>query len=612
MRSQLIALRNKMKENGIDVYIIPTTDYHGSEYVNDYFKCREYISGFTGSAGTLVVKQDYAGLWTDGRYFLQAQRQLVGSGITLMKMGEPDVPELEDYLLALPEQNVIGFDGRVVNCSMGEKLQERFRIVYDVDLVGQIWQGRPEIIPSKIYSLDLSVTGEETASKLERVRAEMKPADYLLISRLEDIAWLYNLRGDDIANTPVFYGFAIISRKMNTLYVMDEAFRTMGEDTSAMNRKFITDMSCCVKPYDELQKELLQLENCTLMMDEDSASYALCRSLKPSVTRIMTKSPVEKLKAVKNPCEIKATRQAHIRDGVAMVKFLYQLQRDIRNASDASGSIKSASGEDSAHQGNTTPQQITEISLAAQLEKCRRQQGAYDLSFPTIAGYEEHGAVIHYCATEESSSVLHDSGFVLIDSGGQYRDGTTDITRTIWLGSSGSDEEDRQRRKHYTAVLKSHIALATAVFDKGTTGAELDEIARKPLHELGLDFRHGTGHGVGHMLSVHEGPNVISPRGSESVILPGMITTDEPGFYLEGKYGIRIENELLCVDKGGRLAFEAVTMCPYDRNAVDASMLTAEEKEYINDYHRMVYETLEPLLEPDERLWLEQQCAGIQ
>ena len=568
MRKQLTALRRKMKERGIDIYIIPTTDYHGSEYVNDYFKCREYISGFTGSAGTLIVKQDFAGMLTDGRYFLQARQQLEGSGITLMAIGERGVPSICEYLSQMPSGSVVGFDGRIVSSKLGESLEGNYNIVYDIDLVEEIWEDRPDVVPSKIYSLPPEVTGESSESKLVRVREQMGSSDFFLVSRLEDIAWLYNLRGRDIEHTPVFYAFALISKNSETLYVMDE--------------EYIMSSEKGVRPYKDVFSDMEKLRNCAVILDEDSVSYAVSKCFHSSVERILRKSPVERLKAVKNKNEISATKNAHIRDGAVMIRFLYWLKNSIGT------------------------EKITEISLADKLEKLRREQGAYDLSFDTIAGYEEHGAVIHYSATEESNAVLREGGFILIDSGGQYEDGTTDITRTIALGNV-----DDERKRNYTAVLKGHIALATAQFTEDTTGADLDLLARKPLREAGLDFKHGTGHGVGHMLSVHEGPNNISPRSAESHIIPGMITSDEPGVYLEGEYGIRIENELLCIEKDGKYVFETITLCPYERDAIDISMLTEDEIRYINRYHAFVEETLSPLLDEPERVWLKRQCKDI-
>lgn len=580
MRSELEVLRKRMREAGVDLYIIPTTDYHGSEYVNDYFKCREYVSGFTGSAGTLIVEQGFAGLWTDGRYFLQAQQQLDGSGITLMKMGVDGVPDIKDYIASRLSVKTIGFDGRIVSHQMGKQIEDvcghHVSMIHDLDLVGDIWTDRPEIIPSQIYEIPLEVTGEAASSKLERLRAEMNEADWLLVSRLEDIAWIYNLRGRDIDHTPVFYAFALISKEDDILYVMDDSY--IKRSAFPADRAVKTE----VRAYSEVFEDLRHLADCMLMLDKDSVSYALAESLQDSVTRMFCKSPAEKLKAVKNGTEIKATKNAHIRDGAAMAEFLYWLKNSVSTG------------------------QVTEISLADYLESCRRGRGAYDLSFDTIAGYEEHGAIIHYAATESSSALLKPEGFVLIDSGGQYDNGTTDITRTVALGPVSCD-----RKKVYTAVLKAHVDLAMAVFDENTTGADLDIIARKPLRELGLDFNHGTGHGVGHMLSVHEGPNTISPRAAACHIVPGMITSDEPGVYLEGRYGIRTENEILCIKKDGKYAFEMITFCPYERDAIDVSMLTEPEIKYVDDYHRKVYETLSPLLDDDVSEWLKEQCRGL-
>lgn len=608
-----------MKEKGVDLYIIPTTDFHGSEYVNDYFKCREYISGFTGSAGTLVVTQEWAGLWTDGRYFLQAKHQLDGSGIDLMEMGMPGVPEITAYIKEqldlhaaeagaayssgrrdrcrceiMPENGerrfTIGFDGKVMNRRMGEELQNlcadergewpgRFRacIAYDMDLAGDIWKDRPLLIPSEIYPLSDDVTGESPASKLQRIRQEMDSADWLLVSRLEDIAWIYDLRGRDVEHTPVFYAYALISKDSDTLYVMDERYKG----------KAVIRESSTLKSYGELMADLLSLRACTVMLDEGSVSYAVSEGFDTSVRRIFAESPAEKLKAVKNSTEIKATRNAHIRDGAAMAEFMCWLKSEI----------------------NEPGRRITEISLADHLERCRRAQGAYDLSFDTIAGYEAHGAVIHYSATPESDVELKAEGFVLIDSGGQYDDGTTDITRTVALGPVSNE-----RRRNYTAVLKSHIALATAVFGPETTGYDLDAITRKPLKDLGLDFRHGTGHGVGHMLSVHEGPNTITPgpSGKRCHIVPGMITSDEPGLYIEGQYGIRIENEILCTDGKDGYRFEMLTLCPYEREAIDTAMLTDEELNYIDDYHSWVCETLSPIVSEKTDEWLKEQCRPLE
>lgn len=565
MRKQLNDLKHRMKAAGIDLYIIPTTDYHGSEYVNDFFKCREYISGFTGSAGTLVVMQDFAGLWTDGRYFIQAAQQLEGSGIRLMKMGQPDVPSVEEFVLMQDCNLRVGFDGRVITEALGSRIEEHFAEVCDIDLVDEIWENRPRIQPTDIYTLPLEVTGETCDSKLQRLREAIGDADCILISRLEQLAWLYNLRGSDIAYTPVFYGFALISKNEQQLYIMNKTFEPKA------------------KPYDGIYEDLRSLRNCKIIVDKGSISYALMKCFDSSVEVVLEECPIERFKAIKNETEIRATKAAHIQDGAAMAEFLYWLKKNIGT------------------------REITEITAADYLEQCRRRHGAYDLSFETIAGFEEHGAIVHYAATPETDAILHLDGFLLVDSGGQYHDGTTDITRTIALGALNAE-----RKETYTAVLKGHITLAMAEFEKGTTGAQLDVLARKPLHEKGLDFNHGTGHGVGHLLSVHEGPNTISPRSKTQPILPGMITSNEPGVYLEGQYGIRIENEILCVDKGDFLAFENLTFCPYERDAIAVELLTAEEIEYINAYHKEVYEKISPLLEEPVRAWLQKVCAPIQ
>lgn len=568
MRQQLIDLRQKMQERGFDAYLIPTTDFHGSEYVNDYFKCRRYVSGFTGSAGTLIVTAEEAKLWTDGRYFLQAADQLSGSGIDLMKIGEPGVPTMGEYLESvLHDGQVLAFDGRVMDDAFGRKLESKFALAYDVDLVDEIWPDRPAIHASKIYALNESVTGESAASKLSRVRKFMadKGADYHLITKLEDIAWLYNLRGADVENNPVFFAFALITQKEDRLYVLDESFAGG-------------------LPYLQIFDDLKKLPAGTMLLDESVVSYAIIKAIPTGVKVVSSENPTTLMKAIKNAVEIAATKNAHLKDGAAMVNFIYWLKQHIGQ------------------------EEITEISASDYLEKCRREQdGCYDLSFDTISGYNSNGAIVHYFATPETNKVLSAEGFLLVDSGGQYNDGTTDITRTIVLGPL-----TEEMRKHYTTVLRCHIALSSAKFTAGTTGAELDALTRKPLQELGLDYNHGTGHGVGHLLSCHEGPQTISPRGSKYAILPGMITSDEPGVYLEGKYGIRLENEILCVEESsGKLGFEPITFCPFERDAIMVDALSEEERAWVNAYHRNVYEKISPLVDNEVREWLAEATAEI-
>ena len=490
MRQALINLREKMNEIGVYAYLIPTTDYHGSEYVHEYFKCRRYVSGFTGSAGTLIVTADEAKLWTDGRYFLQAAMELDGSGIDLMKMGEPGVPSMMEYLeLVLGDSGLLGFDGRVMDNTFGCQLAEKFKIYSEKDLVDEIWPDRPQIQPSRIYELELAVTGESSTSKIQRVRQVMaeKGADYHLITKMEEVAWLYNLRGGDVENNPVFFSFVLLTQDEDRLYVLDPELN--GEH---------------VYPYRQIFDDLKELPPGVMLLDEKVVSFEMIHRLPAHVCVISEENPVSVMKAVKNSDEITATKNAHRKDGAAMVNFIYWLKKNI-------GKIP-----------------MSELTAADYLEGCRRKQnGCYDISFESISGYGEHGAIIHYFATPETDKPLEPHGFLLVDSGGQYDDGTTDITRTIALGPLTD-----AMRKHYTAVLKCHIALSSATFQRGTTGAELDVLTRKPLQALGLDYNHGTGHGVGHILSCHEGPQSISPRGTEWAIVPGMICSDEPGVYL--------------------------------------------------------------------------------
>lgn len=572
MKEELLALRREMEKRGIDAYLVPTTDFHGSEYVNDYFKCRKYVSGFTGSAGTLLVTGDFAGLWTDGRYFLQAEKQLQGSGISLMRINQPGVLSIREYLTEnLEPESTIAFDGRVVDADFGMSLETDYNIEYDMDLVGEIWKERPVLRGSEIYKLPPEVVGETAESKLKRLRLAMeeKGADYHIITGLEEIAWLYNLRGSDVSHTPVFFAFSIISRDEDRLYTLYPIAKVLEGRESL--------------PYFQFFEDIKELKKGSLLLDTKKASYTLVKSLPENVEIISDVDPVEAMKAVKNQTELRCTENAHIKDGTAMVQFIFWLKSNV---------------------GKTA---ISEISAADKLETLRRQQtGCFDLSFDTISGYMENGAIVHYTPTPDTDRQLRPEGLLLVDSGGQYEDGTTDITRTIALGPL-TDE----MREDYTTVLKSNLELSMAVFEKGITGSQLDQIARNPLRAKGLDFNHGTGHGVGHILSVHEGPNRISPTGGDWPILPGMITTDEPGVYKEGAYGIRLENELVCVEKDGSLAFEPITLCPFDRDAILPEMLSEEERKYLNAYHEKVYRVLESRLETEVRSWLREQTEEL-
>lgn len=599
MRNELLDLRSLMKEHNIDMYIIPTGDYHGSEYINDFFKTREYISGFTGSAGTLVVTQDEARLWTDGRYFLQAAMELEGSGIDLMKDKEPGVPDIKDYIgeklaaiLAASEgcaasdttSPVLGFDGLTLPCEAG---REYAKLAYDLggsvvtnfDLVGEIWSDRPALQGKDIWEFPLSSAGLPFDAKASQVRELMADAgaDYHLITTLDDNAWLYNLRGSDVERTPVFFSYTLITPEETILYVFDGSLP-----------KELVPEGVTVKSYFTIAEDLAAIPSgSSIMADVKTASFSLIAAIPEDVTLIETDFvPSARLKACKNPTEIEATIDAHVNDGIAMVNFIHWLKKAV------------SSGET-----------VTEISAADYLEAERRKlPGFIDLSFDTIAGYADHGAIVHYGATPETDATLKPEGFILVDSGGQYLTGTTDITRTIALGPL----TDRMK-ECYTAVLKGHIQLALATFMEGTTGKDLDPIAKAPLDEYGISYNHGTGHGVGHCLCVHEGPNRINTI-CEEPIIPGMITSDEPGYYAEGEFGVRIEGEIICLpddDEPGSYRFNMLTCCPYEREAIKVNMLTLEELTFVNIYHNWVYSMLAPELEPEVAEWLETACMPL-
>lgn len=580
MRKEITALREKMKLYGFDAYMIPTSDFHQSEYVHDHFKCREYVSGFTGSAGTLIVTMDEARLWTDGRYFLQAAAQLEGSGISLMKMGCEGVPTIIEYLDSVlndtdsavgQTEKLLAFDGRI--CTVSDIPEDKFTMITDCDLVGEIWTDRPEITPSRIYPIDISVSGETHTSKLARLRNIMAEnnVDYHVITRLDEIAWLYNLRGNDVKHTPVFFAYALITSTEDFLYIMDADF------------EYHDSENVILRPYDCFFDDLRALEHGRLLADKGSLCYALIDALPYDIEIVSSETPISSMKAIKNKSEIESTKNAHLKDGAAMAEFLYWLKNTVGH------------------------EEITELDAAAKSEECRmKQDGFKDLSFETISAYGSNGAIIHYSATEKSNKTLAPKGFYLVDSGGQYEDGTTDITRTVALG-----ELTDEMKLHYTTVLKCHIALCRAIFKPGTTGAELDALTRAPLHEIGMDYNHGTGHGVGHLLGCHEGPQAISTRDKTHAIMPGMINSDEPGVYIEGEYGIRLENEILCIEKEGQYGFEPITFCPFDRDAILPEILTDDERDWLNEYHHQVYEKISPLVSDGVCRWLENATVKI-
>lgn len=584
MKKELELLQGVMRENGVAICVVPTNDFHGSEYINEYFRSRQFISGFTGSAGTLVVCEDSAYLWTDGRYFLQASLQLKESGIELMKTGEPGVPEIDEFLEKnLKQGDVLAFDGRVLACRIGDKykqIADKCGAItkFDLDLPDLVWTERPKLLGNSIWALPETSYGEPFEEKLARVREAMTKSsvNYHLITGLEENAWLYNLRGSDVDRSPIFFSFTLITPDSIRLYKFGDDFDDL------LKEKGVT-----VKSYLDIFEDIKLLPNeATVLADFDAASYSLIKSI-PAPCKIVDElSPASVFKSVKNHIEIAATKEAHMYDGIAMVNFIYWLKNTVKK------------------------QSLTEISASDHLESLRRAQpGFIDLSFDTIAGYMSNGAIIHYSATPESDTSLEANGFILVDSGGQYLKGTTDITRTIALGALTD-----KMKEYYTAVLRGHLDLAMAKFKAGTTGCDLDYLARKALQEIGLDYNHGTGHGVGHVLSVHEGPQRISKLPNKYKLEPGMITSDEPGVYIEGEFGIRIENEILCKEADGNadeLYFEMLTLCPYEPDAIISERLTEEERSYLNDYHKMVYSKLAPLLEPEVRNWLRKVTAPL-
>ena len=588
MREELYCLRERMQEESVDAYLIMTDDFHGSEYVGDYFKSREYISGFTGSAGTLLVRKDCVGLWTDGRYFLQAETQLAGSGITLFRSGQPGVPDLEDYLVEqLADGQTLGFDGRCVMAGYARKLRERLeqkgvRIRNDLDLVGDVWPDRPALSKEPVWQLAERYAGIGVKDKLAEVRQILhkKKADWFLLASLEDICWLLNVRGNDVACTPVVLSYLMMSRDQVFWYVQREA---VPEPVQAD----LQEAGVVLREYGQIYEDASRLPGgVRLLCDENHVNDALISRIAPDVVVVDGENPTLLLKAVKNPVEIANEKAAHIKDGIAVTRFIYWLKTRVGR------------------------EEITEMNAASRLEMFRREQEDYlEPSFYPILAYGPHGAIVHYSADETSDVLLEPEGFLLADTGGHYMEGTTDITRTIALGPLTEEQKEM-----YTTVLKAHIRLADAVFLQGAAGVSLDVLARTPLWERGLDYNHGTGHGVGYLLSVHEGPNSFrfrpsAVRGGDHVMKEGMITSDEPGIYLEGKFGVRLENLLVCAARqtnsyGTFLGFEPLTMVPFDRDAILWDTLSEKELRWLAAYHQKVYESLAPHLSEEERQWL--------
>ena len=581
-------IRDLMKEKNIYAYIVPSSDYHQSEYVGDYFKSREFMSGFTGSSGTLIISMDEAGLWTDGRYFIQAENELKDSGIKLFKMGEEGVPTIEEYLLEkLPKNSTLGFDGRVMSVKEGQSLANKLafkgiNIEYKYDLVNDIWEDRCSLPTEKAFLLGVEYSGEGFSDKLSRIRAVMKEkkATTHILASLDDIAWLFNIRGRDVKSNPVVLSYAVIT--IDSVYLFIDKNK-IGKDIRAE----LSKENVQIKGYEEVYEFIKNIdENEVVLIDTSKVNYAIYNNIPSNVQKIEERNPSILFKSIKNEIELKNIRNSHIKDGVAFTKFMYWLKNNI-------GKIE-----------------ITEISATQKLEAFRREQDKFiEPSFSTIAAYKDHAAMMHYSATEESNYKLEPRDLFLVDSGGQYFDGTTDITRTIALGPIPENV-----RKDFTNVVRGMIRLSKAKFLYGCRGYNLDILARGPLWEEGIDYKCGTGHGIGFVLNVHEGPNGFRWKVREDIddsciLEEGMVTTNEPGVYVENSHGIRIENEIVVRkaeknEYGQFMDFEVITFAPIDLDAIDESLILKDEKVYLNNYHKQVYDKISPYLNEEEKQWL--------
>ncbi len=592
VNERILGLRKLMKAKDIDAYIVPSFDAHQSEYVPEHWKARQWISGFTGSAGTVVVTQKEAGLWTDGRYFLQAEKQLEGSEVKLFKMGQPGVPTYIDWIKeVLPVYGIVGFNGKSMSVSLYKDMGKAYKskklsFETSYDFIGQLWSDRPAIPQAPIFTHDVKYAGKSRTEKLNEVRSEMKKlnSSYHLLSSLDDVAWLMNIRGGDVPNTPVVTAYVLVSQTGCQLFI------DHGKVSSDVEEELKAD-NIEVLDYDSIEKAIASLKGeGTIIIDPDKTNVWLYKSVPSTFEIIQEPNITTYLKALKNSVEVKNLRNSNIKDGVALVKFLIWLDSNLGKG------------------------RITEITVDEKLKEFRLQQKlSMGPSFDTIAGYKDHAAMMHYKAVPGIEYTLEKEGMLLIDSGGQYLDGTTDTTRTIVLGKLTPEQQ-----KDFTLVVKAHIGLATAKFLHGCTCTHLDILARRPIWEEGLDYRCGTGHGVGFLLSVHEGPQGFrrAPVINTVVLEPGMILTNEPGIYKEGLHGARTENTLLVVDDfeteyGKYMKFDTISFCPIDLDGLDADLLTQQEKDWLNNYHREVYEKLSPSLNEAEKAWLKHETRAV-
>ena len=584
MKKEILELQQYMQGHHYDAFLVETADEHQSEYVGDYYKVRAYLSNFTGSAGTLLVTLNQAYLWTDGRYFIQAENELKDSGITLMRMGQKGVETLEEVLGNLASDMMLGLDMRMVSVEWLSHFKASFPkalVMHDPKAFDELWLNRPKRSCTPVWDYDVQYCGVSRQEKIKLVKQQMakKGALGMLVGGLDDVSWLLNLRGHDVTCNPVALSFVLIDEKHTTLYIQKAA---LSEDIVAL----LEADGITLRPYEAIYDDLELYDSGTLWIDPKKTNAALVGCLNPQMPLLKEDLPIALMKAIKNPIEIACTKQAHIYDGVAVTKWMYWLKKTIKE------------------------RDLDELEVQDYLEKMRAEQPGYiEPSFSTICAYNANAAMMHYQAIKENYATIQAKGMLLVDSGGQYLKGTTDITRTIILG-----EVPEIFKKHFTLALRSMLRLQSACFLEGCTGLNLDILARGPLWDLNLDYQCGTGHGVGHLLNVHEGPNgfrwkVLANRNEMAVLKPGMITTNEPGVYIEGSHGVRHENELLCVFKeenayGRFLTFEPITYAPIDLEGVQVELLEKAEKEALNQYHALVYQTLAPYLEADIQAWL--------
>lgn len=590
---RLSALRKCMEEKNIDVYVVPTADFHQSEYVGEHFKARKFITGFSGSAGTAVITKTEARLWTDGRYFIQAAAQLEGTTVELMKMGEPDVPELNAYIEeVLKEGETLGFDGRVVSVGEGEGYaaiarKKNAKVNYQVDLIDEIWEDRPVLSEEPAFDLDVKYAGENVASKLARIREEMKEAgtNVHVVSTIDDICWTLNIRGNDIDFFPLVLSYGIITMDSFELYI-DE--RKLDDKLKAKLAKDGVNLH----PYNDIYEDVKKFgSDVVAMIDPGKLNYALFNNIPENVKTVKKRNPAILMKAIKNPVEIENIRKAQIKDSVAHVRLMKWLKENV-------GKMK-----------------ITEMSASDKLDEFRAEMGNFIRpSFEPISSFGEHGAIVHYTSSPETDVELKEGQLFLTDTGAGFYEGSTDVTRTYALG-----EVPQIMKDHFTLVAISNLQLGSAKFLEGSTGMILDILARKPFWDRDLNFNHGTGHGVGYLLNIHEGPAGFRwkyRKGETEVLQEGMVITDEPGIYIEGSHGIRLENELLTCkgtlnEYGQFMYFEAITLIPMDLDAINPDIMTQEDKKLLNDYHAKVYEVIAPYLNEEEQEWLKKYTRAV-